>query len=173
MAWLIGITSSDGVLIAGTGQTQAEAVDSLADEYGDNVMLLLSEAESQIRAKIAARLAYEQARRELAPHLGPVDLSALGVSRGQIGGRPAAADDQAEASTGEVQHGGTEADADTEERSEVGASEDDQSEEAETEEEAEEGGETVCAVCGDDVTTDWAEVSLEDYGEVRCRGCSV
>ena len=139
MGYLVGL-AANGVLLAGTGETLAQALGELVEEVGDDAQIRFSEQLTVFREGYPPP-------RPAAPY-----NASDGVSGGEDRGQTGLTDSHGSGSETY--------------RSEKGTDDGPHPATVETDEQ------TRCAVCGAEVTSDRAEVALDDYGEVRCKECS-
>lgn len=181
MSVVIGMMSSNGVILAGQGKTTAAALDGFVNLLGEDAEIAFAKAHGELEKVVSA----------IADKYDPRGESPDGAVARSVGGeadsdRPAgdtetgaadgstvettADEDDAGEPEGRVRGGVRRRDVETrsgnvatEERGETEGSE--SSEEKVT-------GKPECAVCGVTVGAGRAEISEEEYGEVRCKGCS-
>lgn len=164
MATVIGFLTPEGVLIATSGVTAADALGELADQWGEDAALAWSRAQDDV-AQIIADLA--QGERVAPPRAGAADAppaGAAGLDGGGGGGEgvsaaggPAEGSDEAEAE--EVDEAAGEGvGAEQEQLRMAGGS-------------APEPSAPICSICAELVPVGLADLALDRFGDVRCRVC--
>lgn len=136
---VFGVTTPEGVFVAGAGTTQAEALHQLVGVFGEDAGDVIVPRVSAAVAHLGGQLLGDEEVVEAVPHRDGGGDPDEGAGRDGDPVPPA---------TAGASDGG---------RDEPAVSDDGHA----------------CSVCGDAVPEGWAEVSLEDYGHIQCRSCSV
>lgn len=181
MGVLIGVQAPNGVMLAGTGASSAEAMSSLAQLVDDEQLAEIGAMYGREYATGVLTALREEVKENVRDRgaADPAEAHA-GDSRGgdDPGGGAAAQDADGDVAQGRASGAGDGPDAaeprdgaDDPEAGEQGGGSGGDGVATAPATEPPEGGPT-CVICGAGVPAGWAEVSVEDYGEIRCRKCS-
>lgn len=147
MSVIIGMTSDDGIVVAGQGKTTAEALDSFVGCFDEDAQVAYAKAHGELADKI----------KTLVENYDPRGWTPVAAAEDVSGG-----DDSS------VQQDGVSEDREAEDIPAEKVGVQNQLDTTEEGKEVEEG-KPRCAVCDVDVGEGRAEVSEDEYGEVRCK----
>lgn len=154
MAAFLGFLTKDGVLIGAIGETSAEAIDQLADEYGDDVASLWAKAGAELYDRVRAVPS--------APRLDAPGGPASGVPRGADSSQTGPATPATDQVSGQ---------GDSVARGDQGPSA--ATEESTAEADSDTSPPFECAICGAGITAGRAELSMDEFGEYLCKKCGL